>query len=198
MAPKFDLAFGNIIAHFVPGSVCFLALLARSPAGESPLRSVGGNTAFFAVVFVVGSLAVGLLLDAARYRLTRSVRWVPWRHETLRGFSGSPPAPADIPVYDWIIANHFRFHQLYGNMGLALIIAMILVAGRVGWHWLCFMGISVPVCVCAAVLTYRQTVCELRHHFRLQGRGKEGEREQPKKEGEEEEEDGKKEGHKED
>ena len=76
MAPKFDLAFGNIIAHFVPGSVCFLALLARSPAGESPLRSVGGNTALFAVVFVVGSLAVGLLLDAARYLLTRFVGWV--------------------------------------------------------------------------------------------------------------------------
>ena len=174
MAPKFDLAFGNLIAHFVPGSVCFLALLVRSPAGKSPLRSVGGNTALFAVVFVVGSLAVGLLLDAARYLLTRCVRWFAGRHEKMPDFSGTPPTAADIPVYDWIIANHFRFHQLYGNMGLALIIAIILVGRCVGRHWLWLMSISVPVCVCAAVLTYRQTVRALRQHFPVGGSGKGG------------------------
>ena len=67
------------------------------------------------------------------------------------------PADEDIKVLTWIIENHFRFHQFYGNVcaGLGLS-ALLVVLGQKCW-WVVVLFVAALVCLAAACCAYLDT-----------------------------------------
>ena len=114
--------FGLLIAYLVPGFVALwgvsfveedLRVLLRGPAAEGP--TIGGF-----LYVTVGSVAAGMIANALRWAAI----------DTAHHFTGlERPLWTDaalherVAAYDWLVENHYRHYQFYGNTLIAVLFA---------------------------------------------------------------------------
>lgn len=170
MEPKVDLKFGNIIAHFIPGILLFVSLLISiSFRFESYLtkneifQSIILNEFYIVTLSLTISLALGLIIDALRYLIVA----VFIKIFAIRIYDMSSASVDDIKYHDYIIDNHYRYHQFYGNLSLSLLFSSALI------NWLILKScpinlllcLIIIICMASSILTYRKTLTDLQSRF---------------------------------
>ena len=165
MTDKLGLTFGILIAHFIPGLISFLSLIASSYSLDEIECFITNNSTFAMILGALLSLACGLSLDSIRYLLTV----VPKLSKSYKLWSEVDPSTADEDsrkYFDWVIEHHFRFHQFYGNLSLALVFSAIVL--HVNKTTLCNLWplylLSI-ICALAALVTYHTTITQLKKRF---------------------------------
>ncbi|MHC4571936.1 MAG: hypothetical protein ACYS0C_07670 [Planctomycetota bacterium] len=126
------LTFGNLIAHFIPGLLLFVVVL-NSDVQEGFIKKADFYNWFTQnevlgsiMVFSIG-LALGLCIDALRYLIIRGV----WLCKIFqKEFKQAPPQKDELERYNWIIENHYRYHQFCGNLAIVSMAAIILLWGK--------------------------------------------------------------------
>jgi hypothetical protein len=159
------LSFGNLIAHFIPGVIVSLALAFTIHDWKEIMEYVGENAAVSIFFLSVLSLCCGLLLDVFRYLITRlpnlSMKYKKWARIDF-----SKANEDDRKYHDWVIENHFRYHQFYGNMALGMFFSgLVLSLGKLhlGHVWALYvLGV---VCAIASSFTFCTTISQLRKRF---------------------------------
>ncbi len=118
--------FGLLIAYVVPGAIALAGLslvvpevrqwLWGSPAGDSP--TIAGF-----LYSTLASVTLGMTVSVVRWVLIDSLHsktGLPqprWEDERL----------ADrLAGYEWLVANHYRYYQFYGNAAVALLFSYII------------------------------------------------------------------------
>lgn len=115
--------FGLVIAYLVPGFTVVWAAAFHSETvaawiGQAEQARVGG------FLFVtLASVGAGMVLSALRWALVDSLH-----HLTgVRSGAFDDFRLAErLPYYIWIVENHYRYHQFYGQMLLALLFAHVM------------------------------------------------------------------------
>lgn len=179
MVDKLGLTFGLLISFFFPGFVVFLAFVVRYYAEITVFceRSPTFSGAAVAVAVVLSVIA-GLVLDAVRYfllhLLKKLFKKVSSSFRELHNFTMKDANEDDIKYHDWVIENHFRFHQFYGNLFLGVVCAVALlndfINGFLVWNgvWILIFIIGGSAC-----LAYRATVKKLKARFGDNGKKEE-------------------------
>jgi len=158
---KYNFSFGNVIAHFVPG---FLLSLSFSQSKIfSVFYNIPKNNLLENVIIFIIPLALGLFIDNCRYLLLK----LPCLFsKTFRKWCDCKTAPSDvagIKLYNWIIDNHFRYHQFSGNLAIAILFSAILLRGKFT-IWPLF--IASLVLSISAILIYKTTVESIKKAFK--------------------------------
>ena len=119
--------FGLLIAYLVPGFVALwgasflvddLSIWLVGPDRSGP--AVGGF-----LYVTVGSVAAGMIANVVRWAVIDSVHHLTglkrpqWSDSLLH---------KRVEAYEWLIENHYRHYQFYGNMMFSVIFAYIC------WH----------------------------------------------------------------
>ncbi len=130
MVPNLSLSFGILIAHFIPGASLVLLLVFRYYNEVSDIAKTvdwaGQNTALGLIIGIVVSVAVGIIIDAARYSIVCLIRKISKKMKELNKYDLSRITTDDIHWHEWMIENRFRFHQAYGNFSLIFFIGLFL------------------------------------------------------------------------
>jgi hypothetical protein len=125
--------YGLVIAYLIPGFVALWGLSFVSPlvstwltgsAGAEP--SVGGF-----LHFTLAHIATGMILSAIRWALV----------DTLHHATGIRRLEVDdsllrhrLAAYEWLVGNHFRYHQFCAHMLIALVFVQRM------WHGIVSAG----------------------------------------------------------
>ncbi len=166
MTNKFNLTFGNLIAHLIPGLILLLSIIIIIFDNEELLKFINDNTAITITLGFFLSLACGLILDAIRYLIFL----IPRLNESYRKWCDYDVSKADDDgrkFHDWIIDHYFRFHQFYGNLCLSLFIstatANIKTKLTICQLWPLYL-VSVILAI-AACFTFKRTISTLTDKF---------------------------------
>lgn len=165
MNSKIGVTFGILIAHFVPGMLVLLSIC-LNVEGSSILENkllgkLIDNTTLVLSVALLISCAFGLILDAVRFVLFWVLRLtLKWGSYSIKSMTVD-----DTKIHDWIIEHHFRFHQFYGNISLALIIIILVLRKTLCTSYVWILLILTIVCLIAAILSYKRTIFCLREKF---------------------------------
>lgn len=115
--------FGLLIAYLVPGFTAVWGAGFRSDTVMSWLGQVDGARVGGFLFVTIASIAAGMILSA--------LRWL--SVDQLHHLSGVRPCHFNdselterLPGYIWIVENHYRYHQFYGHMLLALLFAHLM------------------------------------------------------------------------
>lgn len=160
------LNFGNLIAHFIPGLLSFFIFL------NSNLRSkyiipdnfsiwFGKNEIFSSTIIIAIALALGLCIDSFRYLITYLVLKCK-KDKNWCSFKIVPPEKNEIQRYNWIVENHYRYHQFCGNLSIVILIAIILLKGKypVWPFWILWVILTF-----SAICIFRKTVLCFKEAF---------------------------------
>lgn len=114
--------FGIVIAYVLPGSVCVLGLSAVSSTvgGWVEAGSVGSPSIGGFLLLTLTALGAGLTVSAARWL------FLDWIHEQtglVRPAWDDQKLTERLEAFDYIVENHYRYYQFYGNTLLALLAA---------------------------------------------------------------------------
>lgn len=120
--------FGLLIAYLIPGFIAVwgasfavpeIQLLLLGPASDGP--TLGGF-----LYVTVGSVAAGMSANATRWAIL----------DTIHHYTGLVrPAWDDallherVVAYEWLVENHYRHYQFYGNTLFAVIFAYLCWQG---------------------------------------------------------------------
>jgi len=116
--------FGLLIAYLLPGFVVLLGLAEHVAAVHGWLGSTaaGPPTVGGFLYTTVGSTAAGMIVSA--------IRWLTLDH--VFAWIGIRPPPwnaarfaAQVPAFEALVANHYRYYQHYSNMFIAIAFAAI-------------------------------------------------------------------------
>jgi len=164
MTDKLGLTFGNLIAHFLPGSIIFISIfhyLVDIKITEMILKSYPSFSLFLLAVL---SLICGLILDSLRYLITLlpkiSAKFREWSSIDISNSDDD-----DRKYHDWVIENHFRYHQFYGNLGLSFLFAAIILHLKYSFIDFVLFYIISLICTISSISTYRTTIKYLRKRF---------------------------------
>lgn len=168
MVPNLSLSFGILIAHFIPGASLVLLLLFRyyNEANEvaKTIHWAGQNTTLGLITGIIVSIAVGIVLDSARYSTICLVGKISKKFREWNKYDMSKMTTDDIHWHEWIIENRFRFHQVYGNFSLIFFIGLFLCLS-LSWPVLATDILLFLACLTAATYTYKATVEQLKRRF---------------------------------
>jgi len=114
--------FGIVIAYILPGFVTLWGVSYFSPTVELWITSAGRRAPTVAgFLFVtLGSLGAGLTVSAARWALVDTFHHATGISRPMWDFS---KLDERFEGFTGLVENHFRYHQFYGNMFLAVAIA---------------------------------------------------------------------------
>lgn len=139
--------FGLLIAYIVPGFVMLLGVASLAEPVWGWLVGVGSvGPSFGAVLYVaVGSVAAGMTASVLRWAFLDTLHEATGLHRP----SLDESRLADrLVAYDYLVEQHYRYYQFYGNTLVALILAFAMWrlsnhadAAPVGW----------PECVLAII-----------------------------------------------
>ncbi|MBC8466709.1 MAG: hypothetical protein H8D55_02610 [Deltaproteobacteria bacterium] len=165
MTDKLRLTFGTLIAHFLPGLIILLSIVAAVDNKEDIKTYIENYQLTTVTVGVLLSLIFGLLIDAIRFLLTLLPKgckcYREWSHLTVEKATED-----DRKYHDWIIENHFRFHQFYGNLGLGILASsIILKIKNIELEYLWVLYPLSAICILSAIFTLRTTINNLKKRF---------------------------------
>ncbi|ERR1035437_1152706 len=126
-------SFGYVIAFLLPGLVFFYGLGLWYPTVFPFLRSNGNTEVTIgpSVIFLLACLAAGLLIAAIRWFIYERIvcRRQKFGDNHFMRLSQSDK----LPLFKAVVDEHYRYHQFYGSMSIALIpvfVYLILSAAR--------------------------------------------------------------------
>lgn len=125
--------FGLFIAYLVPGFLVLIGLACVSDGVGLWLNGVGssGPSVGSFLFVVVASTAAGMTVSAFRWLILDKA------HE-LTGLARPPLEERmlyqRLEAFDYIVENHYRYYQFYGNSAIALVVAYAawVTGGRPG------------------------------------------------------------------
>lgn len=120
--------------------------------------------------FSVMALSVGMCLDGARYLITWVIAgFLGIKRKRRAPYSLERMSKDETSVIDWVITNHFRFHQAFGNLALACTGAFaVWLIGGTSWKWLIGLSMVLLVLLAAAIGTYIDTKRFLKDRYPLE------------------------------
>jgi hypothetical protein len=167
---KINISFGIFIAHFIPGTICFIALFLCQSEFSTVYEWANEHASIFMLIAIVFSFAIGLILDATRYTITLvpkiSACYRKWQNYDLSSINEE-----GTKIFDWIIENNFRFHQLYGNLAIALIVSLSVSTDHLPKYSVCLLWMLIVICIIASIFTYKNTVETLKERFPIKAQG---------------------------
>ncbi|MGA2904439.1 MAG: hypothetical protein ABSD98_11445, partial [Candidatus Korobacteraceae bacterium] len=118
-------SFGYLIAFLLPGLVFFYGLGLWYPTLFPVLRASGSADVAIgpSVIFLLGCLTAGVLLAA--------IRWFVYERVICRSkkFDGDHflrlSTPDKLSSFKAVVDEHYRYHQFYGSVSIALIPAFV-------------------------------------------------------------------------
>ncbi len=166
MVPNLSLSFGILIAHFIPGASLVFVLLFRYHIEGNKVAHIinwaGQNTTMAIIIGIVVSIAMGIILDSARFSIIKLIGRISKKFREWNKYDLSKMTADDIHWHEWIIENRYRFHQAYGNFALIFSIGFFLCLP------LTFMVIDIVlflICTCAAICSYIFIIEQLKERF---------------------------------
>ena len=125
-----------LLGAVVPGTVAMWGLSFLSPTVRGWLTSPEqqGNSIGGAVLFLVTSLAAGLVADAIRLHSVDTVHY-------LTGVSRPEYSFADLDetkfgVFKGVMENHYHYHEFYGNAFVCILFAyLVRQSSTRRWPW---------------------------------------------------------------
>jgi len=126
MNNKYNLSFGNFIAHFIPGFLLLFTVINSKAITLEYLKT--GDAFLDGVAFFVLSLTLGLCIDSIRYLAIKFLHF----NKSFSNwclFRTYPDNPDEIIIYNWIIDNYYRYHQFTGNLALSLLFGTFFIKG---------------------------------------------------------------------
>lgn len=165
MISKMGITFGMFIAYLIPGMIVLIAFVFGSNKFTDLHNWFIKNPGVSLSVVVLISFTIGLLLDAIRFLLSWLPRILSKTYKEWSKYDISSATFDDMKVYSCLIEYHFRFHQLYGNLSLALLVAVFLLLGLIPKGYIILLFVITFLCIVASCLTYYQTINNLRQRF---------------------------------
>lgn len=165
---KIKLTFGTFIALFIPGFFLFCSIIIHYDiACHAEIKALIEKGSLVAIsVGAIVSLIVGLLIDSVRFSLTWLLRIIP-PYKIWVTLDLSKADVDDREYHDWVIENHFRFHQFYSNLFLCFFVSAFLI--RDMWsQWWILIVLSIPLAA-SSILAFKTTIAQLRSRFIKQG-----------------------------
>ncbi len=115
--------FGLIIAYLVPGFTAVWSAAFHFETVAGWLGTQDGPQVGGLLLITLASVAAGMILSALRWAVVDTLHHV----TGIRGgrFDDSMLTER-LSSYVWIVENHYRYHQFYGQMLLALVFAHVM------------------------------------------------------------------------
>ena len=158
------LSFGTFIALFIPGFFLLCSIIIRYEINSHPeIKPIIESGSLVAIsVGTILALIVGLVIDSVRLSLSWLLRISP-TYDAWVTIDLSNATSDDREHYNWIIENHFRYHQFYINLSLCFFISAFLIC-NVWDRWWLLIVLSIPLAA-SAVYSFKTTITHLRSRF---------------------------------
>ena len=120
---NFDLAltYGNLIAHFVPGTITLSALLLRFDKVGTLLftiiKSFSGSDIVSVFVFLFTALGIGLVIDGMRFSLMDPLICRVWHVSRPEGLFQNVTGE-NLSAFQYVIELYWRYYQFYSNWSM--------------------------------------------------------------------------------
>lgn len=160
--------FGILIAYILPGFIVLIGLTPVFPLISQwlkPIDAQGGLGLGPPLYAILGATALGLILSCFRWLLIdrihgwMGVRRPVWNDRHLEGRLGG---------FDYLVLNHFRYHEFCGNTLLATLSVYILNRASHSLHFL-NPGTDVAMAILAIVL-FAASRDALKNYYSRSGR----------------------------
>jgi hypothetical protein len=157
--------FGILIGYLIPGFLLVWGLQPSVPVFRDWLSAADGASVGGFLYGTVAATAAGLFVSALRWAVV----------DRLYHRTGIPEPQWDfaklagqLPAFEGIVANHYRFYQAYSNslVSLALIYAVSFLSGS---RRLATIGWEDAAALCVAIVLVLASRDALRKYYRRAG-----------------------------
>ena len=158
MVPTFQIGYGVFIAHILPGVLFLAAIMFDSNNIPVVLRYTEVNTSLSLAICLIASISVGLFIDSVRFVLLQILQYVLNKNYSDQKSDYPVRTQEAIKGTDWVVENHYRFHQFYGNMAIVFLFSSTALTN--------YKLMSVVACIVsltASVISFLKTKQALKH-----------------------------------
>jgi len=149
MSPS-NNSFGLTVAYLLPGFIALFGIAPLLPSVNEWLRPVDQGSAGFgpAVYALLAATAAGMIVSCIRWM---TVDWLHHRHGITAPEWDDAALDNNLAAFNYIVENHYRYAQFYGNTVVAVIFAYTINRCMKTSHLLGLGTDLAAFCLCAVL-----------------------------------------------